>query len=69
MRRATVAHQTRKRNSGVSEPLVVISVWFVAMVNTFLLVTGALLVGDALHGALVAGQYSVTSPAAVVRFV
>ena len=31
------------------------------------LVTGAVLVGDALHGSVVTGQYSVTSPAAVLR--
>jgi hypothetical protein len=37
------------------------------MVSTFFLVTGALLLGDALHGSVVTGQYPVTSPAAVVR--
>lgn len=37
------------------------------MASTFFLVTGALLVGDALHGSVVTGQYPVTSPAAVLR--
>jgi hypothetical protein len=37
------------------------------MVSTFFLVTGALLLGDALHGSVVTAQYPVTSPAAVVR--
>lgn len=46
-----------------------ISVRLVAMASTFFLVTGALLVGDALHGSVVTGQYSVTSPAAVLRAV
>lgn len=39
------------------------------MLSTFFLVTGALLVGDALHGSVVTAQYSVTSPAAIVRAV
>ncbi|WP_137287132.1 hypothetical protein [Halorussus salinisoli] len=46
-----------------------ISVRFVALLSTFFLVTGALLVGDALHGSVVTGQYPATSPAAVVRAV
>ncbi|WP_135829051.1 hypothetical protein [Halorussus halobius] len=46
-----------------------ISVRFVAMASTFFLVTGALLVGDALHGSVVTGQYPITSPAAVLRAV
>jgi len=37
------------------------------MVSTFFLVTGALLLGDALHGSVVTAQYPVTSPAAIVR--
>lgn len=39
------------------------------MASTFFLVTGALLVGDALHGSVVTGQYPVTSPASVIRWV
>lgn len=39
------------------------------MASTFLLVTGALLIGDAIHGSVVTGQYPVTSPAAVLRAV
>lgn len=39
------------------------------MLSTLFLVTGALLLGDALHGSVVTGQYPVTSPAAVVRAV
>lgn len=46
-----------------------ISVRYLALLSTFFLVTGALLVGDALHGSVVTGQYPVTSPAAVVRMV
>ncbi len=37
------------------------------MVSTFTLVTGALLVGDALNGSVVSGTYGVTSPAFVLR--
>lgn len=44
-----------------------ISIRFVALLSTFFLVTGALLVGDALHGSVVTNQYPVTSPAAVFR--
>lgn len=40
-----------------------------AWASTFTLVVGALLVGDALHGAVTTGAYGVTSPAAVVRVV
>jgi xanthosine utilization system XapX-like protein len=47
----------------------VISVRYLALLSTFFLVTGALLVGDAIHGSVVTGQYPVTSPAAVVRAV
>lgn len=46
-----------------------ISIRLLALLSTFLLVTGALLVGDALHGSVVTGQYPITSPAAVVRMV
>lgn len=46
-----------------------ISVRYLALLSTFFLVTGALLVGDALHGSVVTGQYPVTSPAALVRAV
>jgi hypothetical protein len=42
---------------------------FLAMLSTATLVTGALLVGDALHGGVVTNQYSPTSPAAVFRLV
>ncbi|WP_458185388.1 hypothetical protein [Haladaptatus sp. NG-WS-4] len=38
-----------------------------AMLSTFTLVSGALLVGDALHGSVVTGTYGVTSPAFVIR--
>ncbi|WP_227354757.1 hypothetical protein [Haladaptatus salinisoli] len=40
---------------------------FLSMVSTFTLVTGALLVGDSLHGSVVTGAYGVTSPAFVLR--
>ncbi|WP_435153271.1 hypothetical protein [Haladaptatus sp. DFWS20] len=40
---------------------------FLAMVSTFTLVTGALLVGDALNGSVVTGTYGVTSVAFVLR--
>lgn len=39
------------------------------MGSTLFLVTGALLVGDALHGSVVTAQYPVTSPAAILRAV
>lgn len=39
------------------------------MLSTVLLVAGALLVGDALNGAVVTSQYGITSPAAVIRLV
>lgn len=39
------------------------------MLSTFFLVTGALLVGDAINGSVVTSQYPVTSPAALVRAV
>ncbi|WP_115862324.1 hypothetical protein [Halorussus litoreus] len=45
------------------------SIRLAAMASTLFLVTGALLVGDALHGSVVTAQYSVTSPAAVLRAV
>lgn len=61
--------RTGTRNYHESERPAVISVRFVALVSTFLLVTGALLVGDALHGSVVTGQYPVSSPAAVLRAV
>jgi hypothetical protein len=35
--------------------------------SSLCLLVGALLVGDALHGAVVTGQYAITSPAAVFR--
>lgn len=38
-------------------------------VSTLCLLFGALLVGDALHGAVVTDQYTITSPAAVFRLV
>lgn len=38
-----------------------------AALSTLLLVVGALLVGDALHGGVVTGQYGVTTPAFVLR--
>lgn len=37
------------------------------MLSTLLLVTGALLVGQSLHGSVVTGEYAVTSPWAVLR--
>lgn len=40
-----------------------------ATFSTTALVVGALLVGDALHGAVVTGQYGLASPAAVQRLV
>ncbi|WP_458206361.1 hypothetical protein [Haladaptatus sp. NG-SE-30] len=40
---------------------------FLAMLSTFTLVTGALLVGDALHGSVVTGVYGVLTPAFAVR--
>ncbi|WP_266076529.1 hypothetical protein [Haladaptatus caseinilyticus] len=40
---------------------------FLAMVSTFTLVTGALLVGDALNGSVVTGAYGVTTPAFMLR--
>ncbi len=40
---------------------------FLSMVSTVTLVCGALLVGDAVHGAIVVGSYGVTSPAAAFR--
>ena len=46
-----------------------ISVRYLALLSTLFLVTGALLVGDALHGSVVTNQYPVTSPAALVRAV
>lgn len=46
-----------------------ISVRFLALLSTLLLVVGALLVGDAIHGSVVTGTYDVTSPAAVLRAV
>lgn len=46
-----------------------ISVRFLAVLSTFLLVTGALLVGQSLHGSVVTGEYAVTSPSAVLRAV
>ncbi|SIR03304.1 hypothetical protein SAMN05421858_1186 [Haladaptatus litoreus] len=42
---------------------------FLAMMSTFTLVTGALLVGDALNGTVVTGTYGITSPASVFRVV
>ncbi|GAA0201273.1 hypothetical protein ACFFQF_01640 [Haladaptatus pallidirubidus] len=42
---------------------------FLAMVSTFTLVTGALLVGDALNGTVVTSRYGITSPASVFRVV
>lgn len=36
-------------------------------VSSFCLLLGALLVGSALHGAVVTSQYAITSPAAVFR--
>lgn len=36
--------------------------------STFLLVLGALLFGDAIHGAVTTSQFALTSPAAVLRF-
>lgn len=56
-----------KRNCSDSEPQPVISVRFLAVLSTFLLVTGALLVGQSLHGSVVTGEYAVTSPWAVLR--
>ncbi len=38
-----------------------------ALSSTVLLVVGALIVGDALNGAVVAGRYPLTSPAAIGR--
>jgi hypothetical protein len=38
-----------------------------AMLSTVTLVTGALLVGDALHGSVVTGAYGIASPASVFR--
>ncbi|NEU56720.1 hypothetical protein [Halorussus sp. MSC15.2] len=46
-----------------------LSVRFLAMLSTFLLVVGALLVGEALHGGVVTGEYAVTSPWVVLRVV
>ncbi|MCO8246989.1 MULTISPECIES: hypothetical protein [unclassified Haladaptatus] len=40
---------------------------FLSMLSTTTLVTGALLVGDAIHGSIVVGSYGITSPAAVLR--
>ena len=40
-----------------------------AFASTLCLLLGALLVGDALHGAVVTNQYAITSPAAVFRSV
>lgn len=37
------------------------------MVSTLLLVTGAMLLGQSLHGSIVTGEYAVTSPWAVLR--
>lgn len=37
------------------------------MVSTLLLVTGAMLLGQSLHGSVVTGEYAVTSPWAVLR--
>lgn len=37
------------------------------MLSTVLLVTGALVLGESLHGSVVTGQYAVTSPWAVFR--
>lgn len=36
-------------------------------VSSLCLLFGALLIGDALHGSIVTGQYAITSPAAVFR--
>lgn len=46
-----------------------ISVRFLSMLSTVLLVVGALLVGEALHGGVVEGTYALTSPYVVVRVV
>lgn len=46
-----------------------VSKQFLAMLSTATLVTGALLVGDALHLSVVEGQIGVTSPAFVLRMV
>ncbi|UPV73589.1 hypothetical protein M0R89_13700 [Halorussus limi] len=46
-----------------------ISARFLAMLSTLLLVVGALLVGEALHGGVVTGEYAVTSPYVVLRVV
>ncbi len=40
---------------------------FLSMISTTTLVCGALLVGDAIHGSLVTGNFAVTSPAVVLR--
>lgn len=37
------------------------------MVSTLLLVTGAMLLGQSLHGSVVTGEYALTSPWAVLR--
>ena len=46
-----------------------ISVRFLALLSTLLLVVGALLVGEAIHSGVVTGEYAVTSPYVVLRAV
>lgn len=38
-----------------------------AWLSTVTLVIGALLIGDAIHGAVTVGEFGITSPAAVIR--
>ncbi|UPV99637.1 hypothetical protein M0R88_14075 [Halorussus gelatinilyticus] len=45
------------------------SVRLLAMLSTVLLVVGALLVGEALHGGVVTGEFAVTSPYVVLRII
>lgn len=58
-----------RRNFWDSKLSCVISVRFLAMLSTVLLVVGALLVGEAIHGGVVQGTYDLTSPWVVLRVV